>query len=303
MPPDCAATIRSSRACASALPACTPMARACIATTTLAGIRNSQCTFPTRPRPKQNAMSETTAVVAEDEATLRGQLVDQLGQLWPELAIVGEAADGVQALRLLQESDPDVLFLDIEMPGATGLEVARQASGRCHVVFVTAYDQHAVSAFEEGAIDYVLKPVSAARLFTTVQRLKERIGAPPARIDAVLPRLAAGNGRRFLRWINASVGQNLRLITVEEVVYFQADNKYTRVVTNDGEALIRKSLKELVDDLDPQQFWQIHRSTLVNAAAIAGVTRDFRGRMLVKLKRREDSLLVSDSYTHLFRQM
>jgi len=248
-------------------------------------------------------MSETTAVVAEDEATLRGQLVDQLGQLWPELAIVGEAADGVQALRLLQESDPDVLFLDIEMPGATGLEVARQASGRCHVVFVTAYDQHAVSAFEEGAIDYVLKPVSAARLFTTVQRLKERIGAPPARIDAVLPRLAAGNGRRFLRWINASVGQNLRLITVEEVIYFQADNKYTRVVTNDGEALIRKSLKELVDDLDPQQFWQIHRSTLVNAAAIAGVTRDFRGRMLVKLKRREDSLLVSDSYTHLFRQM
>ncbi len=248
-------------------------------------------------------MSDATAVVAEDEATLRGQLVDQLGQLWPELAIVGEAADGVQALRLLEEADPDVLFLDIEMPGATGLEIARQANGRCHVVFVTAYDQHAVSAFEQGAIDYLLKPLSAARLFTTVQRLKERIGAPPVRVDTVLPQIAAGNGRRFLRWINASVGQSLRLITVEEVLYFQADNKYTRVVTIDGEALIRKSLKELVDELDPQQFWQIHRSTLVNAAAIAGVTRDFRGRMLVKLKRRDDSLLVSDSYTNLFRQM
>lgn len=249
-------------------------------------------------------MSSPTALVAEDEATLRHQLVEQLGQLWPELAIVAEAADGVQALRLLEEHRPDVLFLDIQMPGATGLEVARQASGRCHVVFVTAYDEYAVAAFEQGAVDYVLKPISAARLFTTVSRLKQRIAAPPARIDAVLDRI--GNGapqKTFLRWINASVGQNLKLITVDEIAYFQADNKYTRVVTGDGEALIRKPLKELVEELDPQQFWQIHRSTLVNASAIAGVTRDFRGRMLVKLKKRDDTLLVSDSYTHLFRQM
>jgi DNA-binding LytR/AlgR family response regulator len=249
-----------------------------------------------------------TAVVAEDEATLRQQLVEQLGQLWPELLVVGEAADGVQALRLLDEHRPNVMFLDINMPGATGLEVARQASGRSRVVFVTAYDQHAVAAFEQGAIDYVLKPISAARLFTTVQRLRERLAAPPARIDHALAQLAAppaaaGSGRSWLRWINASVGQNLRLITVDEVAYFQADNKYTRVVTADGEALIRKSLKELVDELDPQQFWQIHRSTLVNVASIAGVTRDFRGRMLVKLRQRDDTLLVSDSYTHLFRQM
>jgi DNA-binding LytR/AlgR family response regulator len=250
-------------------------------------------------------MSAAKAVVAEDEATLRHHLVEQLGQLWPELEIVGEAADGVQALRLLDERQPDVLFLDIEMPGATGLEVARQANGRCHVVFVTAYDQHALAAFDQGAVDYVLKPVSAARLFTAVSRLKQRLGTPPARLDAALSQLAAApaGGRQPLRWINASVGQNLKLITVDEVTYFQADNKYTRVVTAEGEALIRKSLKELVEELDASQFWQIHRSTLVNASAIAGVTRDFRGRMLVKLKSRAETLLVSDSYTHLFRQM
>ncbi len=252
-------------------------------------------------------MSPATAIVAEDEATLRGQLVEQLGQLWPELAIVGEAADGVQALRLLDEHRPDVMFLDIQMPGATGLEVARQASGRCHVVFVTAYDQHAVAAFDQGAVDYVLKPVSAARLFTAVSRVKQRLGSPPARLDAALNALGSSSGpsatRQYLRWINASVGQNLKLITVDEVSYFQADNKYTRVVTHEGEALIRKPLKELVEELDPNQFWQIHRSTLVNAASIAGVTRDFRGRMLVKLKTRQETLLVSDSYTHRFRQM
>jgi len=253
-------------------------------------------------------MSGPTAIVAEDEATLRHQLVEQLGQLWPELDIVGEAADGVQALRLLDERQPDVLFLDIEMPGATGLEVARQANGRCHVVFVTAYDQHAVAAFDQGAVDYVLKPVSAARLFTAVSRLKQRLGSPPARIDAALSHLgsvttASASGRQPLRWINASVGQNLRLITVDEIAYFQADNKYTRVVTADGEALIRKPLKELAEELDPNQFWQIHRSTMVNVASIAGVSRDFRGRMLVKLKGRGETLQVSDTYTHLFRQM
>ena len=249
-----------------------------------------------------------TAIVAEDEATLRHQLIEQLGQLWPELAIVGEAADGVQALRLLDEHMPDVLFLDIQMPGATGLEVARQASGRCHVVFVTAYDKHAVAAFDQGAIDYVLKPISAARLFTAVSRLKQRLGTPPARLDPALAQIAsngqsAASAKQYLRWINASVGQNLKLITVDEVAYFQADNKYTRVVTDEGEALIRKPLKDLVGELDPNQFWQIHRSTLVNATSIAGVARDFRGRMMVKLKTRAETLLVSDTYTHLFRQM
>lgn len=251
-------------------------------------------------------MTSPTAIVAEDEATLRHQLVEQLHELWPELSIVGEAADGVQALRLLDERMPDVLFLDVQMPGATGLDVARQASGRCHVVFVTAYDQHAVAAFDQGAVDYVLKPISAARLFTAISRVKQRLGTPPARLDSALAQITLtgpGAGRQFLRWINASVGQNLKLITVDEIAYFQADNKYTRVVTGDGEALIRKPLKDLVGELDPNQFWQIHRSTLVNAASIAGVTRDFRGRMMVKLKTRAETLLVSDTYTHLFRQM
>ena len=250
-------------------------------------------------------MTGPTAIVAEDEATLRHQLVEQLRDLWPEVSIVGEAADGVQALRLLDERMPDVLFLDIQMPGATGLEVARQASGRCHVVFVTAYDQHAVAAFDQGAVDYVLKPISPARLFTAVSRVKQRLGTPPARLDSALAQLTTtpSNARQYLRWINASVGQNLKLITVDEIAYFQADNKYTRVVTGEGEALIRKPLKDLVEELDPNQFWQIHRSTLVNAASIAGVMRDFRGRMMVKLKTRAETLLVSDSYTHLFRQM
>jgi CheY-like chemotaxis protein len=149
--------------------------------------------LPTRPHAGADM---ATALVAEDEATLRQQLVEQLGQLWPELSIVGEAANGVQALRLLDEQRPDVLFLDIQMPGATGLEVARQASGRCHVVFVTAYDQHAVAAFDQGAVDYVLKPVSAARLFTAVTRLKQRLGAPPARLESTLDRIAPRRSRR-----------------------------------------------------------------------------------------------------------
>jgi DNA-binding LytR/AlgR family response regulator len=263
-------------------------------------------------------MTHPTALVAEDEATLRQHLVEQLAQIWPELHVVAEAENGVQALRLLDELRPSVVFLDIEMPGATGLEVAREASGRSHVVFVTAYDQHAVAAFDQGAVDYVLKPVSPARLFTAVSRVRQRLSssAPPARLEGLLGQLGvpgaapaaglaapAGALRSPLRWINASVGQTLKLITVDEVQYFQADNKYTRVVTRDGEALIRKSLKELVEELDTQQFWQIHRATLVNAMAVSGVSRDFRGRLLVKLKERPETLPVSDSYAHLFKQM
>ena len=249
-----------------------------------------------------------TALVAEDESTLRAELIEQITRLWPELSIVGEASDGVQALRLLDELRPDVLFLDIQMPGATGLEVARQASGRSHVVFVTAYDEHAVAAFDHGAVDYLLKPLQPARLFTAISRVKQRLGSTPNELSSVLDRLAslpgsAAPARQHLRWINASVGQTLRLITVDEVLYFAADNKYTRVATRDSEALIRKPLKELVEELDQQQFWQIHRSTLVNASAIAGANRDFRGRLQLKLKERSETLLVAESYAHLFKQM
>jgi DNA-binding LytR/AlgR family response regulator len=252
-------------------------------------------------------MKNPTALVAEDESTLRAELIEQITRLWPELLIVGEAADGVEALRLHDELRPQVLFLDIQMPGANGLEVARQASGRSHVVFVTAYDEHAVAAFDHGAVDYLLKPLQPARLFTAIGRVKQRLDCTPGDLGAVLDRLAALPGtaptRQHLRWINASVGQTLKLITVDEVLYFAADNKYTRVTTRDSEALIRKPLKELVEELDPQQFWQIHRSTLVNASAIAGASRDFRGRLQLKLKQRSETLLVAESYAHLFKQM
>ena len=254
-----------------------------------------------------------TAVVAEDEAALRGELVEQLGRLWPELSIVGEAADGLEALRLLDQHQPDILFLDIEMPGATGIDVARQVNGRAHVVFVTAYDQYAIAAFDQGAVDYLLKPLAGARLFTAISRLKARLGQAPAQLGGVLDQLGArpssttaaapSAARAPLRWINASVGQTLRLITVDEVMFFQSDNKYTRLALKDGEALIRKPLKELIDELDPQQFWQIHRSTLVNVNAIASVSRDFRGRMQIKLKHGSEMLLVAESCAHLFRQM
>lgn len=252
------------------------------------------------------ALTAPTAVIAEDEDTLRQELIERLGQLWPELSIVAEAADGIEALRLLDLHAPDVLFLDIQMPGASGLDVARQVGGRSHVVFVTAYDQYAVDAFDQGAVDYLLKPLEPARLFTAIGRLKQRLASPQTGLEPALRQLASQNApaaRTPLRWINASVGQNLRLITVDEVLYFQSDSKYTRLVLRDSEALIRKPLKELLEELDPQQFWQVHRSTLVNAAAVSGVSRDFRGRLQIRLKDHADILPVAETYNHLFKQM
>ena len=249
-------------------------------------------------------MSHPTALIAEDETVLRDGLRSHLAALWPELRIVGEAGNGFEALQLLDRLTPNLVFLDIQMPGLTGLEVARQIAGRCHVVFVTAYDAHAVAAFEQGAVDYVLKPYTVERLALAVSRVRQRLSSAPAALDDVLRELAAAAPlRKHLRWINASKGQDVALITVDEVLYFQSDTKYTRVVTATGESLIRTPLKELQDELDPACFWAIHRSTIVNANAIAGVTRDFRGRVLVKLKSRSETLLVSDAHTHLFRQM
>jgi DNA-binding LytR/AlgR family response regulator len=245
-----------------------------------------------------------TAVIAEDEGVLRDELRSHLAALWPELQVVGEAGNGFQALQLLDRLTPDIVFLDIQMPGLTGLEVARQVAHRCHVVFVTAYDAHAVAAFEQGAVDYVLKPYAVERLALATQRLRRRIGSAPPPLDALLRELAAiAPERKHLRWINASRGNEVMLITVDEILYFQADTKYTRVVTRDQEALIRRPLKELQDELDPACFWPIHRSTIVNANAIAGVTRDLRGRILVKLKARTEKLAVSEAHEHLFKQM
>lgn len=251
-----------------------------------------------------NTTRSPTALLVEDESVLRRELRESLAQLWPELELIGEAGTGIEAVRLLERRIPDVLFLDIQMPGMSGLDVARHVQGHCHVVFVTAYDAYAVAAFEAGAVDYVLKPVQAARLATAIERVKQRLATAPARLDELLQTLSQGlAGRSYLRWINATTGQNMRVITTDEVAYFQADTKYTRVVTSDGEALVRMSLRQLQEQLDPSTFWQVHRSTIVNANAIASVARDFRGHVYLLLKQRPERLAVSEPYHHLFRQM
>ncbi len=225
--------------------------------------------------------------------------------LWPQLRIVARAGDGVAALNAVDSFRPDVALLDIHMPLLSGIEVARRIAGRCHVAFITSYDQHALEAFEAGAIDYVLKPPTAARLITTVERLKARLQQPPADLRRALQSVgpAPAVAPRYLQWINASRGSAVQLITVEEIVYFKSDQKYTLVVTPDGEALIKKTIKELTDELDPTMFWQVHRSTVVNVHAIHSVTRDGRGSLTLRLKQRPETLPVSEAYSHLFRQM
>jgi DNA-binding LytR/AlgR family response regulator len=246
-----------------------------------------------------------TAIVAEDESILRTQLEGKLAKLWPELEIIASVEDGTAALEALEERAPDFMFLDIQMPEMTGVEVARHVAGRSHVVFVTAYDQYAIQAFETGAVDYILKPATDERLAITIERLKAKLATPPADLNAVLARITEqiGGRKERLQWIKATLGQNLRLIPVAEVLFFQSDEKYTRVVMADGEALIKTPIRELIDGLDPDVFWQIHRSTLVNAGAIAAVTRDFRGQAHVKIKGKDEALVVSRIYSHLFKQM
>jgi len=246
-----------------------------------------------------------TAIVAEDEPILRAQLEGKLRKLWPELEIIASVGDGAAALEALEDRAPDFMFLDIQMPEMTGVEVARHVGSRAHVVFVTAYDQYAIQAFETGAVDYILKPATDDRLAMTIARLKAKLSSPPTDLNAVLSRIAEqmAPNREKLDWIKATVGQNLRLIPVAEVLFFQSDEKYTRVVLADGEALIKTPIRELMDGLDPKVFWQIHRSTVVNASAIASVSRDFRGQAHVKIKGKDESLVVSRIYSHLFKQM
>lgn len=248
-------------------------------------------------------MSRPAAVIAEDEEVLRGELREMLATQWPELDVVAEVGDGAAACRAVEELAPGIVFLDIEMPGASGLAVARRVSGKCHVVFVTAYDKYAVAAFEQGAVDYVMKPFSAARLDATIGRLKARLAGPPADLTGLLQSLASLQRKDYLRWITAAQGDSLRLITVDEICYFRADHKYTLVVTPDSEALIRRPLKALAEEVDPQAFWQIHRSALVSVKQIAGVSRDMRGHLTVKLRQRPETLPVGENYVHLFKQM
>jgi DNA-binding LytR/AlgR family response regulator len=249
-------------------------------------------------------MSNPRAVIAEDEPLLRHDLRATLMALWPDLDIVAESPDGIAACRALDELTPDVMFLDVEMPGMSGIEVARRASRKCHVVFVTAYDKYAVSAFEQGAIDYILKPFTAARIAESVSRLRDRLSQAPADLDDIVERLIARRASvEYLRWVTASQGTNVCIITIDEVLYFKAEHKYTIVITAEGEAIMRMPIKDLFEKIDPRMFWQVHRATLVNVNAIAGVARDFRGRMSVKLKGRKETLPVSEPYMHRFRQM
>jgi DNA-binding LytR/AlgR family response regulator len=247
-----------------------------------------------------------TAVIADDEPFLRAQLKSRLAKLWPELAVVHEMENGRGIDEVLDEHEPALFFLDIHMPGVNGLEAARAIGKRAHVVFVTAFDQYAVEAFEQGAIDYVLKPFNEDRLQTTVDRLKERLGGEPPVLEQLLSNLSSrlgGKGADHLRWIKASVGQNVRLIPVEEVLFFQSDEKYTRVVTVDSETLIRKPIKELLDELDPAKFWQVHRATIVNVDFIASVKRGLKDQAELSLRDHREVLTVSRAFTHLFKQM
>ena len=273
-----------------------------------------------------NTASPIRAVLADDERLMREQLRARLTEVWPELDIVAEAKNGLEAVELTKEHKPDLVFLDIRMPGLTGVEAARQIAQLPEddewlvpeIVFITAYDQYAVEAFEQGVADYVLKPAERERLQLTVARIKKRLAqrdAPspdfsdsaPVPLQQLLHKLSGQMNPsakpQYLQWIQATVGQAIQMIPVEDVLFFISDEKYTRVQTAKLEALIRKPIKELVDELDPQLFWQIHRSTLVNARAIDGITRDFRGRQLVGVKGLTEKLEVSRSYTHLFKGM
>jgi DNA-binding LytR/AlgR family response regulator len=248
------------------------------------------------------------AIIAEDEPLLADELAEHLAVLWPDLRIVARVGDGVAALHAIEKQRPDVAFLDIEMPRLSGLDVARQIAGRCHVVFITAFDQHALGAFEAGAIDYVMKPLSYPRLVTTVGRLKERVlqRAPDLSRVALPPTSPTSPSQApcgHLQWVRVSRGATVRLVTVDEICYFKADSKYTLVVTKDSESLIRKTIKELAEELDPNTFWQIHRSVLVNVRAIDSVSRDGSGALSVRLKQRPETLSVSEQHHHLFRQM
>ena len=254
-----------------------------------------------------------TALIADDEPLLRSTLTRLLGEAWPELQVVAEARNGREAIEMFEASQPQVCFLDVHMPGLSGVDAARAIGRRAHLVFVTAYDQYAVQAFEHGALDYVVKPVERARLADTVARLKERLRArqPVADLEALLEQLAARLGRDKaaapLRWLHASVGQALRVIPVEEVDFLRSDEKYTLVAWRDAgkasEALIRTPLKELVEHLDAAEFMQVHRSVVVNRRAISHVTRGDNETAEIHLKGRKEVLPISRSYLHQFRQM
>lgn len=244
------------------------------------------------------------ALIAEDEPLVRREIRETLTALWPELNILAEVGDGLEAIAALERLHPNVIFLDIQMPGLNGLEVAQRLNGRAHVVFVTAFDQYAVSAFEQGALDYVLKPISAERMRVAIDRLRSRLAQPPAdlhRIAEILKELAPAESR-YLKWLTVPHGGELRVLAVAEISYLRADQKYTTLVTPQSAFLLTSSLRQMREKLDPQVFWQIHRGVVVNVAAIDRIYRTFRGALEVKVKGREELLPVSAANAHLFRE-
>ena len=256
-----------------------------------------------------NSSPAPTAVIVDDERLLREQMIARLKDAWPELLIVGEAGNGREAVAIVQSLEPDIVFLDISMPGMDGIQAAQALAGQVHVVFVTAHDQYAISAFEHGAVDYLLKPADPERVALTCRRLRERLRQKPDSMHDLLEQLSQrlGSGglkpREYMRWVQASVGPTIRMIPTADILFFRAEDKYTRVQTEGFEALIRKPIKELIDALDPNEFWQIHRATVVRVEAIAQVSRNFRGNQIVHVKGSAEILEVSRSFNHLFKQM
>jgi DNA-binding LytR/AlgR family response regulator len=255
-------------------------------------------------------MNPIKAIIADDEEQLRIYLKARLNVLWPDLEICAEAANGPDTLSLIEKHQPDIAFLDIRMPGFSGIKVAEKIAGKCRVVFISAYDHYALQAFENEAIDYIIKPVTDERLEKTIHRLQKQIAttsSPPSGlakvIENIFTNLETQKGPHYLNWIKAPRGDEVRLIPVNEVYYFKASDKYTIVMTSDGESLIRKTIKTLVEELDPQQFWQVHRGTIVNVNQIANVTRSFTGNLMIRLKNHPETLSVSRAYSHFFKQM
>jgi len=252
-------------------------------------------------------MNEIRVLVAEDESGQRKELIAWLSELWPSARVVAECWTGSEAIQALVDEQPQVAFLDIRMPGADGIEVAAHASGKAHVVFTTAYEHYALQAFDQGAVDYLLKPIERERLMATIQRLEERLSLDAPRIDETLAeirrQLFSSEEQERLRWITASVGDSVRFFDVNDVIFFQASGKYVRVVTEEGEGLVRMSLKELRQRLDPENFWQVHRSTIVAVSSIREVSRDELGHLTLFLRDSEEVLSVSAQFRHLFRGM
>ncbi len=249
------------------------------------------------------------ALIAEDEPLLANGIRDALARAWPELEICAIVHDGQTAWREFERLKPDIVFLDVQMPGLSGLELARLIGAQAHRVFITAFAHFAVSAFDEGAVDYLLKPLDAARLALCVQRLKQRQAQPPADLEQLLARLSrleaampAPAQQAPLRWLTVQQGRDLLLVTVDDILYLQADNKYVAVVTAEREALVSSSLKELQQRLDPEIFWRVHRGTVVNITAVRSIHRGLGGRLRLHLRERDETLAVGPDYAHLFRQ-